>query len=106
MSTTAKLEAFRNEPFTDFRQEPARQAMEAAIAQAKLELGREIPLQIGGERIFTEDKIRSVNPGNLDETIGYVSKADQELAEKAMQAALTAFESWKKYRPANAHNTC
>lgn len=99
MSTTAKLEAFCNEPFTDFSQEPARQAMEAAIAQVKSELGREIPLQIGGEKIFTEAKIRSINPGNLDETMGWVSKADQELAEKAMQAALTAFESWKKVPP-------
>ncbi|GJM81850.1 hypothetical protein HMSSN139_43460 [Paenibacillus sp. HMSSN-139] len=106
MSTTAKLDAFRNEPFTDFRQESARQAMEAAIARVKSEeLGREIPLKIGGRDIFTDAKIHSINPGNLDETIGWVSKADRELAEQAMQAALEAFESWKKSRPANARST-
>lgn len=100
MSTTAKLDAFRNEPFTDFRQESARQAMEAAIARVKSEeLGREIPLKIGGRDIFTDAKIHSINPGNLDETIGWVSKADRELAEQAMQAALEAFESWKKVPP-------
>ncbi|MFD1177584.1 L-glutamate gamma-semialdehyde dehydrogenase [Paenibacillus puldeungensis] len=96
MSIAAKLEAFRNEPFTDFKQEASKQAMEAAIAKVRSELGREYPLHIGEERIYTEDKIRSVNPGNLDETIGYMSKANQELAEKAMQTALSTFETWKK----------
>ncbi|MGP0584466.1 L-glutamate gamma-semialdehyde dehydrogenase [Paenibacillus timonensis] len=100
MSTMAKLEGFRNEPFTDFRQEPARQAMEEAISRVKSEeLGREIPLRIGGRDIFTDAKIHSMNPGNLDETIGWVSKADRDLAEQAMQAALEAFESWKKVTP-------
>lgn len=95
MSIAAKMEAFRNEPFTDFKQEASKQAMEAAIAKIRTELGREYPLHIGEERIYTEDKIRSVNPGNLDETIGYMSKANQELAEKAMQMALSTFETWK-----------
>ncbi|MGG6311434.1 L-glutamate gamma-semialdehyde dehydrogenase [Paenibacillus macerans] len=99
MNTTAKTEAFRNEPFTDFRQEPARLAMEEAIVKVKSELGREYPLHIGSEKIFTEAKIRSINPGQLDETIGYVSKADRDLAEKAMQTALETFESWKKIPP-------
>src|SRR5699024_5472849 len=33
---------------------------------------------------------------NKEEVIGYVSKADQDLAEKAMQAADANFEWWRK----------
>ncbi|MUG21217.1 L-glutamate gamma-semialdehyde dehydrogenase [Paenibacillus macerans] len=96
MNKTAKPAVFRNEPFTDFSQEPGKRAMQEAIAKVKSELGREYPLRIGGELIFTEDKIRSFNPGQTGETIGWVSKADRALAEKAMQTALETFESWKK----------
>lgn len=87
---------YANEPFTDFSRQDEREAMEAAIAQAKTKLGRTYPLKIGAQMIETEPKIASVNPGNVDEVIGFVSKANQELAEQAMQAALTAFESWKR----------
>ena len=71
-------------------------AMQAAIVKVKSEFGREYPLYIGSEKVMTEAKITSINPGNVDEVIGYVSKADQDLAEKAMNVALETFESWKK----------
>jgi 1-pyrroline-5-carboxylate dehydrogenase len=35
----------------------------------------------------------STKPANKEEIIGLVAMADQELAEKAIQAALTTFES-------------
>ena len=47
----------------------------------------------------TEDKIVSVNPANKEEIVGRVSKATQEHAEEAMQAAVTAFETWKFVNP-------
>lgn len=87
---------FQNEPFTDFTRPEHKQAMEVALATVKAELGRDLPLHINGELILTESKIVSINPGRTDEVIGRVSKASQALAEQAMQAALTAFESWKK----------
>src|SRR5262245_42164030 len=96
MKTFTEVRPYANEPFTNFALEENKQAMEAAIAQVKAELGRHYPLTIGGKKIETEAKITSINPGNVDEVIGYVSKADQALAEEAMQAALAAFESWKK----------
>lgn len=96
MSATTRIEGFKNEAFVDFKVEANKKAMEAAIAQVKEELGREYPLHIGSSKIVTEDKIISINPGNVDEVIGYVSKADAALAEQAMQEALRAFESWKK----------
>jgi 1-pyrroline-5-carboxylate dehydrogenase len=90
---------FRNEPFTDFSKEENRKAFEAALAKVRSELGKEYDIIIGGERIKTERKIKSINPSNLDEVIGIINEADESLAEKAMQAALKAFETWKKYSP-------
>ena len=96
MSLTVGIKPFVNEPFTDFNNEDNRQAMQAALAKVKNELGKEIPLHIGTEKVTTEDKIISINPGNIDEVVGQVSKASQELVEKAMQVALSTFETWKK----------
>ncbi|WP_141333828.1 L-glutamate gamma-semialdehyde dehydrogenase [Paenibacillus sp. tmac-D7] len=87
---------FQNEPFTDFSRPENKQAMEAALLKVKAELGRDYPLRIGSEKVMTEQKIVSVNPGNVDQVIGHVSKATQDLAEKAMNAALNTFETWKK----------
>ncbi|MEW9701466.1 L-glutamate gamma-semialdehyde dehydrogenase [Paenibacillus sp. SI8] len=96
MSRFAKIPAYANEPFTDFTSDENKQAIRAAIANVKKELGQDYPLHIGSEKVMTEAKIESLNPGNVDEVIGYVSKADQALAEKAMGAALALFESWKR----------
>lgn len=96
MTTLTKITPFVNEPFTDFTQEENKQAMLTALDKVKKELGRDIPLYIGTEKIMTEDKIVSINPGKVDQVIGRVSKASQELAERAMQVALAAFETWKK----------
>ncbi|SDZ12848.1 1-pyrroline-5-carboxylate dehydrogenase [Evansella caseinilytica] len=95
---------YKHEPFTDFTLEENRKAFEEALALVKAELGKEYPLIIGGEKIMTEDKIVSENPADKSEVIGYVSKADQELAEKAMQAADKAFQAWKKWDPAARAN--
>jgi 1-pyrroline-5-carboxylate dehydrogenase len=62
-------------------------------------LGQDYPLVIGGEKITTEDKIASYNPSNKEELIGRVSKANRELAEQAMQAAVEAFKTWRKVKP-------
>lgn len=90
---------YRHEPFTDFTIEENKRAMEEALKKIEADLGKEYPLIINGERIFTEDKIVSVNPANREEVIGYVSKANKELAEKAMQAADANFEWWRKSDP-------
>lgn len=90
---------FKNEPFTNFRLPENKQAFQEALAKVESELGKEYDLIIGGERIKTEKKARSINPSNTDQVIGIVSQADQALAEKAMQAAASTFESWKAVPP-------
>lgn len=93
---TQKVAPFTTEPFTDFSLPENKQAMETALAKVKNELGKSYPLHIGSDKIETADKIVSINPGNVDQTIGTVSKASKELAEQAMQTAAAAFETWKR----------
>lgn len=86
---------FRNEPFTDFSQHEMAQAMRQALVEVGEELGREYDLIVGGQLLRTESKIRSVNPANPSQIVGVHQKAGAEHAEQAMQAALTAYESWQ-----------
>ncbi|WP_102028769.1 L-glutamate gamma-semialdehyde dehydrogenase [Salirhabdus sp. Marseille-P4669] len=90
---------YTHEPFTDFTNSENRKELEEALKKVEGELGKEYPLIIGGERIFTENKITSTNPANKEEVVGYVSKANQELAEKAMQVADETFNTWRKTKP-------
>jgi 1-pyrroline-5-carboxylate dehydrogenase len=94
---------FKNEPFTNFSLPENKKAFQDALAKVESELGREYDLIIGGERIKTEKKSRSINPSNKDQVIGIVSQADQALAEKAIQVAASTFESWKAV-PAQARS--
>ncbi|QQE74965.1 L-glutamate gamma-semialdehyde dehydrogenase [Brevibacillus composti] len=90
---------FKNEPFTNFSLPENRKAFEEALAKVESELGREYDLIIGGERIKTEKKSRSINPSNIEQVVGIVSQADKDLAEKAIQAAAQTFETWKAVPP-------
>jgi len=87
---------FKNQPFIDFSKEENRKAQIEALEQVKSELGRKYPLVIGGKKIMNEDTFTSVNPSQPDQVIGYFSRATVEQANEAVQAASTAFESWKK----------
>lgn len=86
---------FRNEPFTDFSKEENAAAMRAALEKVKAELGREYPLVIGGERIKTGATLDSISPANRAQVIGRFHKATKELANKAVEAAHTAFQTWR-----------
>ncbi|TYR79551.1 L-glutamate gamma-semialdehyde dehydrogenase [Priestia megaterium] len=96
--------AYSHEPFTNFKDEKNKELFEKSLSYVNTQLGKHYPLIINGERIETEQKTISVNPANKEEVIGSVSLANQDLAEKAMQAALHAFESWKKWTPEHRAN--
>src|ERR1700719_4826634 len=87
---------FVNEPFYDFRQEENARKMRAAIERVRGQLGREYDLIIGGQRVKTTDKIKSLNPSRPSQIVGVHQKAGKEHVEPAMAAALKAFESWKR----------
>jgi 1-pyrroline-5-carboxylate dehydrogenase len=87
---------FRNEPATDFTTGKNKRAMRAAIEKVRGELGRECDLVIGGKRVKTKDKLRSINPADPSQLVGLFQKAGAAEVEPAMQAALRAFESWSR----------
>jgi 1-pyrroline-5-carboxylate dehydrogenase len=87
---------FKNEPLTDFSKEENRRAQAEALEQVKSELGRTYPLVIGGKKITNDATFASVNPSQPNQVIGYFAKATVEQVNEAVQAAGTAFESWKR----------
>jgi 1-pyrroline-5-carboxylate dehydrogenase len=87
---------FVNEPFVDFKAPENARAMQSALDTVTSQLGREYDLIIGGQRLKTEDKIRSINPARPARVVGVHQKAGAEHVERAMTAALHAFESWSR----------
>ena len=69
--------------------------MKEALVHVGDLLGHEYELVIGGEHLRTSGKIESHNPAKPAQVVGIHQKAGAEHAEKAMQAALKAFETWK-----------
>lgn len=92
---------FKNEPFTNFSSQENRKIFQEQLEKVEKELGRTYPLIIGGQRMETEKKITSINPSNRDEVIGHVARADQSLAEHAIQTAAQKFEEWKAVPPSH-----
>ncbi|MEW9502021.1 L-glutamate gamma-semialdehyde dehydrogenase [Jeotgalibacillus marinus] len=90
---------YKHEPFTDFSVKENKKAFEEGLQTVESYLGQDYPLIIGGERVITEEKIVSYNPGKKNEVVGRVSKANQDIAEKAMQVADEAFKTWRKVKP-------
>ena len=91
-----EVRPFSNEPVVNFLNETNAAVMRAAIEKVRSELGREYDLVIGGQRIRTAEKIKSLNPARPSEVIGVHQKAGREHVEPAMEAALAAFASWKQ----------
>ena len=87
---------FANEPFVDFKLPENARRMQAALELVSSQLGHEYDLVIGGQRLKTGDKIRSLNPARPAQVVGVHQKAGAEDAEMAMTAALHAFESWSR----------
>jgi 1-pyrroline-5-carboxylate dehydrogenase len=86
---------FRNEPFVDFKLSANEHAMKDALERVGAMLGHEYDLVIGGERLRTKNKIRSLNPAKPTQVVGIHQEAGAEHAEQAMGAALKAFETWQ-----------
>ena len=86
---------FRNEPFVDFKSSANEHAMKAALERVGGMLGHEYELVIGGERVRTGKKLRSVNPAKPAQVVGIHQEAGPEHAEQAIAEALKAFETWQ-----------
>ena len=86
---------FKNEPATDFTNPENARRMREALSKVHAELGREYDMVIGDRLIKTTEKIKTINPARPSEVVGVFQSAGREHVEPAVQAALTAFASWK-----------
>ena len=87
---------YKNEAFVDFSKEENVRKMRNALDKVRGQLGREYDLIIGGKRIKTAEKIRSINPAKPSEVVGIHQKAGKEHVEPAVNAALKAFATWSR----------
>ncbi len=87
---------FQNEPLTDFNEPSNRQAFQAALDRVEAQLGREYALIIGGARVTTGDWIVSYDPSEHQRVVGKVAKAGKAEADRALEAAWTAFATWSR----------
>jgi 1-pyrroline-5-carboxylate dehydrogenase len=90
------LPDFKNEALVDFSKTENKSAMEAALKRVKAEFGREHPLVIGGQRITGLKTFDSVNPAHKSQILGTFQKGGPAHVEQAIEAAWTAFESWRR----------
>jgi 1-pyrroline-5-carboxylate dehydrogenase len=89
------MKQFKNEAFTDFSKPKNTAKFKEALEKVHSQFTLDYPVIIGGEKITTEDKITSLNPSNTSEVVGRVSKANPEMANRAVETAYAKFEEWK-----------
>jgi 1-pyrroline-5-carboxylate dehydrogenase len=73
--------------------------MERALAKVRSSFGKEYPIVIGGEEIYTTNKLNSCDPSHPSEVVGVFQKADETLANKAIETAAAKFEEWRWVEP-------
>jgi 1-pyrroline-5-carboxylate dehydrogenase len=83
------------ESYLNFSDPATATAQKAALDAVRSQFGKEYPNIIGGVESTTANKISSLNPSNISETIGVFQSGTQADAEAALQAAWKAFDSWK-----------
>lgn len=89
-----RLPEYHNEPYLDFTIPANRDAQIKALAEVRGTFDSYYPLVIG-ERRIDGATFDSVNPANPSEVIGHVVDGTREQVELAIQAAESAFQSWR-----------
>ena len=88
--------SFAYAPDTDYADTEKRTTAEQALERVKQELGKTYQPLIDGEYVTTDNYLDSVNPCRSKQLVGKVGQISVAQAERAMEAAKAAFESWKK----------
>lgn len=90
-----KVPIAKNEPVLAYKLgSDERKALKEALKQLK-STQIDIPMYIGGEKIFTNDKRTIHPPHELSQTLGTYSRGDKSHVEMAIKAALEAKEKWE-----------
>ncbi len=93
---TLPADNYMNAPLANFVYLDAHEKMRTALHEVRHSLGKRYPLVIGGEKIWTDSTIASINPSKPDEIIGFQSEAEIPEAERAVGAAKKAFNDWSR----------
>src|SRR5438034_1693431 len=88
-------DSYENAPLTNFADQENQDKMRRALSEMRARLGKEYPLVINGEKVFTGKTIASINPSSPDTVVGAVAEAGIPEAERAVKAARDAFEKWR-----------
>ncbi len=90
-----KVPAPKNEPILAYASgSKERQLLDATIKEMK-STSVDIPMTIGGEKIFTDKKISIHPPHELKHTLGHYSQGNKTHVAKAIDAALEAKQGWE-----------
>lgn len=89
---------YANEPIESFTTLTVQEQMEAALRAVKSQFGRTYPLVIGGERLMTDGLLHSTDPSDPTRVIGSSANAQRTHADLALEAAWSAFHSWKLWK--------
>lgn len=90
-----KVPEQKNEPIKSYAPgSPERKALQLALAEAR-EVQEDIPMYIGGEKVFTDHKIAITPPHDHQHVLGYFHEGDASHVEQAINAALGAKEAWE-----------
>lgn len=85
---------FRNQPPVDFALASQREAMQVALRTVRSQFGATYPLVIAGERIETAERVASLNPSDVSQTVGTICFGDATHAQQAVKAAKVALPAW------------
>ena len=83
-----------NEPVLSYApQSPERARLEKALAEARAQV-HDVPMYIGGEKVFTDQKIALRPPHDHQHILGYASEGNGNHVKQAIAAALKARTAW------------
>ncbi len=89
-----EMNPFENAAEADFSRAQEREAMSEALGSVRARFGRGYAAVIDGAAVETGKWTRVLNPSNPDEWVGSVAVCDCGTADRAVDAARQAFESW------------
>lgn len=90
-----KVPTPKNEPILAYASgSKERELLDATIKEMK-STSVDIPMTIGGEKIFTDKKISIHPPHELKHTLGHYSQGNKTHVAKAIDAALEAKQGWE-----------
>jgi 1-pyrroline-5-carboxylate dehydrogenase len=93
------LQPYHPETYVDFAQAEPRARMLAALEQVRSQLGRSVPLWIHGKPVTTQETFSSISPADPGRVVAVVSKANVDLAEKAVRCSADHFKTWRRVEP-------